>query len=203
MPAEILNMIVARLDAVDKVSLKYTSSSFQTWISVKCQAFKGIRKSMHVNRLSRDTGSLPAAVTCPYCDVVRLRSLTHRSSSGSWALEPPTYHEQLQPCCDAPKPWSGPRKQVSNHGDGTGMNDVSIRKINVQKPDMALFLICLHCSTEVPLWDDELASGRLMCPECQCPTCPTVFMPRKIGVTLLGAEATGVGSQHGVRLYVG
>lgn len=196
-------MVIARLAPVDKVSLKYTSSYFQSWIRVKCQTFKGIRKTAHINRLSRDIGSLPAAVICPCCKVVRLRSLTHGGPSGRWALKQPTCHEQLQPCCEAPKPWNGPRKQVSNYGDGLGMKDISTRMINVQQPGTALFLICLHCSTEVPLWDDELAGGRLLCPECQCQTCPTVFMPRKVGVTLLEAEDTEADSQHGIRAYVG
>ena len=143
-------MIVNQLLPVDKVSLKYTNSYFHSWIQISCHTFEGLRRSAHINRLSRDVGSLPAVVICPSCHVVRLRSLVHDSPSRSWALKQPTWHEQVRPCCEVSlNRWHALR--ALGKAGNFGKEGVSIRMIDVQKPGIGLFLICLHCSNDVPL----------------------------------------------------
>ena len=143
-------MIVGRLAPVDKVSLKYTSSYFHSWIRISCNTFQGLRRSVHMNRLSRDIGSLPAVVICPCCFFIHLRSLVHDSPSLSWALKPPKWHEQVRPCCEASLNRLHVPRTLGKSAK-VGMEEVSIRIIDVQKPGIGLFLICLHCSNEVPL----------------------------------------------------
>ena len=150
MPTEILQIIIGQLTPVDQVSLKYTSSYFHSWIQISCHISEGLRRSVHIDRLSRDFGSLPAVVICPRCCVVHLRSLVHDSPSRSWALKLPTWHEQVRPCCQA----SLNRLHVPRAVSKAAMvwiEEASLRMIDTQKPGIGLFLICLHCSNEVPL----------------------------------------------------
>ena len=200
MPPEIVRMIAQELSPADKVSLKYTSSYFHSWVQVKCQTFKDKRRRLHVSRLHRDIGSLQAAAVCPHCMSVRLRSLEHRGPVGSWALKPLTWHEQVHACCEARKPHNLPPQQrairSTNGSDTKGNGSETV--INVQQPGMALFQICLHCSNEVPLWEDNFDLGRQLCPWCQCHTCPIVFMPRRIALSSVDPE-----TEHGDKALVG
>lgn len=145
LPPELLSMVIKQLRPADKVNLKYTSSYLHSWIQVKCQVFKGPRKTAHINRLHRDMGSLPAAVICPHCATVRLRSLVHRGPFGTWALKRLTWREQLNVCCQARKPRNLPMRVTEKPGNVTALKSGSESIINVQQPGMALILICLHC----------------------------------------------------------
>lgn len=193
MPPEIVRMVVQQLSPADRVSLKYTNSYFHSWVQVRCQTFKDKRRRLHVNRLHRDIGSLQAAVVCPHCMSVRLRSLEHRGPLGSWALKRLTWREQVHACCEARKPRNLPTQQLAictDDDSNTAGNGSSETVINVQQPGMALFQICLHCSNEVPLWEDNFDLGRQLCPWCQCHTCPTVFMPRRIALSSVDTPTT-------------
>ena len=200
MPPEIVRMIVQQLAPADKVSVKYTNSYFHSWVQVKCQTFKDNRRRLHVNRLHRDIGALQAAVVCPHCMSVRLRSLEHRGPLGSWALKRLTWREQVHACCDARKPRDLPTQRLAiNADDGSSDKDKgSETVINVERPGMALFQICLHCSKEVPLWEDMFDLGRQLCPWCQCGTCPIVLMPRRIALSNVDTP-----TEHGTVAFVG
>ena len=199
MPPEIVRMIVQQLSPADKVSLKYTNTYFHSWVQVKCQTFKDKRRRLHVSRLHRDIGSLQAAVVCPHCMSVRLRSLEHRGPLGSWTLKQLTWREQVHACCEARKPRNLPTQQLAIGTDGSDIDgNGSETVINVQQPGVALFQICLHCSNEVPLWEDNFDLGRQLCPWCQCDTCPIVFMPRRIVLSSVDTQ-----TEHGSLALVG
>lgn len=198
-------MIIGHLSPADKLNLKYTNTYLHSWIQVNCQIFKGERRMMHVNRFHRDMGSLPAAVICPQCLTVRLRSLVVRGpfSPSTWGLKRLTWRERLHACCESRKPHNLPARKTIACNNGERTERQSETKINSQQPGTALFLICLHCSNEVPLWEDDFAGGQHLCPRCHCQTCPTVFMPRKIAVSPMEGEKFDAQARHGTQLLVG
>ena len=205
LPPELLSIVIGHLGPPDKLNLKYTNTYLHSWIQVRCQIFKGRRRMLHINRFHRDMGSLPAAVICPHCKTVRLRSLEFRGPFGTrtWALKRLTWREQLHACCESRKPHNLPKWKKIACNNGERMERQSERIINSQQPGTALFLICLHCSNEVPLWEDDFAGGQHLCPRCLCQTCPTVFMPRKIALSPVEGEKCDAQARLGTRLLIG
>jgi len=71
--------------------------------------------------------------------------------------------------------------RISQAGASTQELKAAECVIDVDKPGMALILVCLHCSAEMVYAGEDVDKQR--CTQCRCRFCPLVFMPRSLSVS--------------------
>ena len=185
LPLEILRYVVEDLDEISKICLKYTNSHFHTIIRNKCAKslnYRGRRDL--IARVELDAHTHRALLLCFNCKLFTLRKLVHgRTPNRRWMLSRLSYREERRSCCKTVAPPGSTALSMSQFGASNDELKSAERMIDVDNPGMALLLICLHCSAEIPFTGEDVQM--MECSRCRCKHCPLVFMPRHLSLSVV------------------
>jgi len=183
LPVELLRFVVDDLDEVSQTCLKFTNSYFHSMIVHKCLGHLGFRKRRALlSSLERDVGTYRALLQCSNCKEFRLRMLVPgRAPNRRWTPSRLSFREELRSCCKTVVPPGSTALRISQAGASTQELKGAECVIDVDKPGMALILVCLHCSAEMVYAGEDVDKQR--CTQCGCRFCPLVFMPRSLSVS--------------------
>lgn len=184
LPLELLRFIVDDLDEVSQTCLKFSNSYFHSMIKHKCIGYRSYRRRQTlISRLERDVGTYRALHQCSNCKEFRLRMLIPgRAPNRRWTPSRLSFREERRSCCKTLVPPGTTALRISQ--TGASIQDLKAAEcvIDVEKPGMALVLVCLHCSAEMVYRGEDVDKQR--CTLCGCRFCPLVFMPRNLSVSL-------------------
>lgn len=183
LPVELLRFVVDDLDEVSQTCLKFTNSYFHSMIVHKCLGHLGFRKRRALlSSLERDVGTYRALLQCSNCKEFRLRMLVPgRAPNRRWTPSRLSFREELRSCCKTVVPPGSTALRISQAGASTQELNGAECVIDVDKPGMALILVCLHCSAEMVHAGEDV--DKQWCTQCGCRFCPLVFMPRSLSVS--------------------
>ena len=185
LPLEILRLVVEDLDEISKTCLKYTNSYFHAMIRNKCAKslnYRGRRDL--IARVELDAHTHRALLLCSNCKLFTLRTLVHgRTPNRRWILSRLSYREERRSCCKTFAPPGSTALSMSQFGASDHELKSAERMIDVDNPGMALLLICLHCSAEIPFTGEDVQM--MECSRCRCKHCPLVFMPRHLSLSVV------------------
>ena len=182
-PAEVLRFILRDLDDISKTCLKFTNSYFHASIKHKCARLSGASRQRElVACLERDIGTHRALLQCPDCEQFRLRKVIRGRSLGRrWMLSRLSWREERRSCCQTIVSPRSTALPIQQFGASSQELKSAERLLDIDNPGMALLLVCLHCSAEIPFMGEDI--GSKWCPVCWCEACPLVFMPRHLSLS--------------------
>lgn len=155
-------------------------------MTTKCVGRIGVgAREKAVECLERDIDEHRALVQCPQplCGHYSLRKIIRTRSLGRrWSLTRLSWREQRRSCCNSSEPGNNVALHVNQLGASDKELNAAERPLDPYNPGEALILICLHCSTAIPFFNDERFSEK-WCFQCWCPHCPLVFMLRRVSVS--------------------
>jgi hypothetical protein len=188
LPVELLRFVVEGLDDVSRTCLKFSNSYFHSMIEPKCVRHLSFRRRQAlVFCLERDVGTYRALLQCSNCKEFRLRMLVPgRAPNRRWTPSRLSFREELRSCCKTAVPPGSTALRMSQYGASRQELRAAECVIDVDKPGMALILVCLHCSAEMVYAGEDVDKQR--CTLCGCRFCPLVFMPRSLSVSPVAVE---------------